>query len=1613
MQTASQTLTDEQKQWRKDDLWSSLLYRHPPFPIVPPFKADKQPAKISLAKRSSLDRLFQPTTARQDDWYIYFDQILSLLPPTRVDKPFSSLAQPELQDKDEQVVYVMEEKLSNEETIKRLEEMVVLVDRLTEAEVLEKKLREMKGLEERLWEVDEMSVRLQGVIEGELSEEAVEKLRREFADLEQEAVKVESVTKTVVKKSVRRIEEDKEEDVDELEEQIKEVFLKGLLPEEEEKEAGVRQETKSEVIKMDDTDVDLSKKLQEVEKEWKDELETKLVTSVEVIKKGDFDDDLREKLQEMEKEWKDELVVAETKQDAQVEIIKKDELDDDLKERLQQIEKEWKEEPITKQVTQIQVIKTGQFGEDLSEKLQDREQELNGGLGVVSMKEETTVEIIKKGELEDDLKERLQQMEKEWKDDLGLDDNTTVVTYQKVERRTKKRVTIVDERDRRQEDEMGDVKSDDRLITGGRWSRIEIQETTERKVTERLQAEDEREVEDKDVWFILFDRPAYTAVIKPPVVTEERAQMDKAVYQTTITEISTLKEKTELSTLEEKTELRTLEKNIEIVVEERKVEEEEALRAPAIPSLQTVRERDDDWFVLLDVIPRETPYVPPATLKRKDQLGAESFVSVVPTAAVEEIREVVSEETKITEEAPRDLQVVPQQPVRDRDDDWFVLLGVVLRQTSYVPPAAVTERVAVIPEEQVSVVEMTIVERRERRLEDVVEVVEVTQAQSEKQVVTPPQTVRLITDDWFVLLERPSRELSYVPPATAAEYTQVYPEASVSTRVETKTAESRKVVVIEETLVWREDEKLHKLNITEQKISLPVGERDEDWFLLLDVIPKDAAYLPPVSLAEPSQILYPKVQPQIEVISTERKQVVYEQIRPQPSQPLPGRDDDWFVLFDAVREEAVKAPAVTPDKIVLDVRESMKVEVKTTETTTWKTDIISVISRQDETRLTEIRPSKMATPSEREGGDDWFVLFDSIREKPVFIPPVAVVERFVDVVTATETKPRLYVEDLRPAVQLVEIKPPQPRQVDDDWFVLLDVAEKASVAVDDRLRLPPEVRPAQVVAVKEQRAQRRVLIVEERWQQERVVQQKPCPAVRVMEDNWFILLDVATKKSVPVPERIQLPAEVRAPPAAAQIRTAVSRVRPLFEERILEERRPVTRTHVHADWFVLLDVAQKESVVMAPRGRPVSAPVFSQAALAEAGIPMAPQDQPQTSTPIRISRLEERKLEVTVEAVEPSKIETVVEVKPAVWRNQREVDSSLITTINGDIQHVSEAMSSEVVQMRKKRAKKIEGDSIYIRHSLLMLEEFDKPQEDLLRHHASISELKRNFMESVPEQRPSEWDKRLSTHSPFRTLGINGQPLPSADGSVCISRLCSGSESKTTHMETSGGSSAGFSGKPSPAVSLKSEPDNVKVLHGAPLEEESTDQDEVIVFETSLLPIVEVERAQLTPTPDPGCKAVDDTLLGEESDPEVLEGSGGIVGSSQASYFRSDGPQVKRCFQPPLVQTQTVTITAVSNSLSSGISTTEVPVVPTKTFIYESSKEVDDGTDDKDSTTMSSSKTVSSETTSGTSVTTTTTHISKVVKSGSMESRVEKRIVITADSDTDQEKEKAGGASAL
>ncbi|KAM9852266.1 uncharacterized protein ACBR49_005367 isoform 2-T2 [Aulostomus maculatus] len=1495
----------------KEDEWSALLLRHPPFPFFPPFDFAKEPAKISLAKKSSMDRLLQPSLEQQDDWFLYFDQFVGRSIFDHFDKyPIPPPAQVKLQVKEEQSM------TEQEEVTERLSGTLVLVKKLKEMDVLEKKLKDVKDLEERLQEVDNMAEKLQEVIEEELGKEEVAKLLEEERELEQKEVKEsETLTQTVVKKSVRRVKTEEEGEVDELEEQIKEVFLKGLLPEEEEK-VEEKAEMKEEESEKEPTDTSL--------------------------------------------------------------------LDDRTRIRLNQIEKEWREEMEEK------------FG--------------------------------------------------------SPDVTTSVVTYQKVTW-TKKSVTIAEET----EQQMGDMEDlqgqtggiiENKLVEEKIWRKTEIrEEKREGEATEKLETGDQSQVEEKDIWFTLFDRPPYTAVFIRPVTSVEQAELDDGEYFISKTVTTTVEEKKAIivderilkevkyppeippQTIAEReddwfvlldvvarqttyvppvtmmepvqmeaesfvSEVESVMeeeiREVQVVLEEKLIKEEPLRRLEEIPR-QLVRERDDDWFVLLDVAPRKASYVPPVTSKVPVQMEAESSVSQFATTMEKEIREVILEETEIIEEAPRRPEEIPQQLVRERDDDWFVLLDVAPRETSYVPPAAVEASV----KEGVSVVEETAVEQQEKQA--AVVVVEESQIkEKQEEFIALPQARKEIQDDWYLRLDVPRRELSFVPPVVVAESVQVIPEESISTVVQEVVVESRTEVIVQEGKEQTEDMKLPMTTYPEQKISQPVRERVDDWFLLLDAVARETAYVPPVTPSAPPK-LYPAFPPPIEVKRKEQKlpQVDFDQLRQQPSQPpLPGRDDDWFVLLDADREEAVILPPVAPVEIIPDMRRTSEGQVTTTETPTWQKMIIGMDSRQDEARLSEIRLSPIAPTPQIQRDDDWFTLFDVIREKPVAIPPVAVVERYVDVVAETQLTQKFITEDLRPSVKLVEVKPLQPRKLDDDWFVLLDVAIKApaSMAPVEPVRTYPEIPTYKKVSILDQRVQQRISVEEQMWWQDKMVQQKPHPAVREVEDDWFILLDVAPKKSVAVPERIRLPAAVQASTAKTKTRISIVETRPQFEKQILEERRPVKHTHVNDDWFVLLDVAPRESVTVQRGARPVSAPVFSQAALAEAGIPMAPFDQPQTSTPIKSSIKEERKLEVTVETVEPSK----TEIKPAAWRVQRAVDSSLISTINGDIQ--SEVTSTEVVRMRKKRAKKIEGDSIYIRHSILMLEEFDKPQEDLLRHHASISELKRNFMEAVPESRPSEWEKRLSTHSPFRTLGINGQPLPSADGSVCVSSPHGGSETKSAHEESI--SNSDLSHTPSATMSHTLEPDNV--------EEQSCDKEEVVVFESSLVPVVEVEMAQLPPSLDLSGKALGERRKEEGWYPGVC--SGGIVGSSPASYYRSDGPQVIRCFQPPLVQTQTITITAASNSSPTGITTTEVPIVPTKTFTYESSKITVDGTDeDKDVTTVSSSNT--SETTSGTTVT--TTHISKVVKSGSSETRVEKRIVITADTDIEQEKEKAGGASAL
>uniref|UniRef100_A0A8C2YTJ1 Band 4.1 C-terminal domain-containing protein n=1 Tax=Chinchilla lanigera TaxID=34839 RepID=A0A8C2YTJ1_CHILA len=102
-------------------------------------------------------------------------------------------------------------------------------------------------------------------------------------------------------------------------------------------------------------------------------------------------------------------------------------------------------------------------------------------------------------------------------------------------------------------------------------------------------------------------------------------------------------------------------------------------------------------------------------------------------------------------------------------------------------------------------------------------------------------------------------------------------------------------------------------------------------------------------------------------------------------------------------------------------------------------------------------------------------------------------------------------------------------------------------------------------------------------------------------------------------------------------------------------------------------------------------------------------------------------------------------------------------------------------------------------------------------------------------------------------------------------------------------------------------------------------------------------------------------------------------------------------YLPPVVKTEMVTISDASQRTE--ISTKEVPIVQTetKTITYES-PQIDGGAAG-DSGTLLSAQTITSESMS----TTTTTHITKTVKGGISETRIEKRIVITGDADIDHD----------
>ncbi|XP_010574518.1 PREDICTED: protein 4.1 isoform X8 [Haliaeetus leucocephalus] len=346
-----------------------------------------------------------------------------------------------------------------------------------------------------------------------------------------------------------------------------------------------------------------------------------------------------------------------------------------------------------------------------------------------------------------------------------------------------------------------------------------------------------------------------------------------------------------------------------------------------------------------------------------------------------------------------------------------------------------------------------------------------------------------------------------------------------------------------------------------------------------------------------------------------------------------------------------------------------------------------------------------------------------------------------------------------------------------------------------------------------------------------------------------------------------------------------------------------------------------------------------------------------------------------------------------------------------------EKAKPEPADASKKRSKRLDGENIYIRHSNLMLEDLDKTQEEIKKHHANISELKKNFMESVPEPRPSEWDKRLSTHSPFRTLNVNGQIPMGADGKMSdfLSRedvaavperssantgfACEGSKQSVAFSETP----VPPASEPSPghdfaASSLSSEEEEEEAAPSLPASEEDLRCGKGVCADAEK----DSELFELEPPASPAAPPWQPSGGEEEvaEDGEDRFAFRKLNGECHDSDVNNGLPAVIRCFQPPLVKTQTVTISDVSSAVKSEIPTKEVPIVhtETKTITYEAAQ-TDGGNGDLDPGILLTAQTITSETTSST----TTTQITKTVKGGISETRIEKRIVITGDADVDHD----------
>ncbi|XP_012906864.1 band 4.1-like protein 3 isoform X15 [Mustela putorius furo] len=392
--------------------------------------------------------------------------------------------------------------------------------------------------------------------------------------------------------------------------------------------------------------------------------------------------------------------------------------------------------------------------------------------------------------------------------------------------------------------------------------------------------------------------------------------------------------------------------------------------------------------------------------------------------------------------------------------------------------------------------------------------------------------------------------------------------------------------------------------------------------------------------------------------------------------------------------------------------------------------------------------------------------------------------------------------------------------------------------------------------------------------------------------------------------------------------------------------------------------------------------------------------------------------------------------------SEEETDSERTDTAADGETTATESDQEEDAELKAQNSliKRIKGENVYVKHSNLMLEELDKTQDDLMKHQTNISELKRTFLETSTDTAiTNEWEKRLST-SPVRLAARQEdapmiEPLvPEETKQSSAEKLMDGSEifslleSARKPTEFIGGvtstSQSWVQKTETKTGSSKTETETSQ--HPEPLSTEKVVQETVLVEERNVMNVHASGDASYAAGDDAdaaaqAASADASSLKGKEgsalmegakeekekvADKAVLEQEETATASHEPEEQQSTTIHVsetweqKPHFESSTVKTETISFGSVSpGGAKLEISTKEVPVVhtETKTITYESSQ-VDAGADLEPGVLMSA-QTITSETTS----TTTTTHITKTVKGGISETRIEKRIVITGDADIDHD----------